>query len=53
MHSFNSFRFKKFEDFNPTYLGQSLCMNFDAVLSSFAEYPGKRIKEAKINNLHI
>jgi len=42
----NSFRFEKAENFNPVDLGQSLCMNFDAVLGSFREDSSKRINGA-------
>jgi hypothetical protein len=33
------FNFEKEEDFNPEVMGRSLCMNFDAVVSSFARRP--------------
>ncbi len=39
----NNFNFKKIDDFNPANLGRSLCMDFDAVLNSFAEAPDKRV----------
>jgi len=42
----SSFRFERAEDFNPTLLGRSLCMDFDAVVSSFEEDPEKRVKGA-------
>jgi uncharacterized SAM-dependent methyltransferase len=42
----NSFRFATAEDFNPAELGKSLCMNFDAVRSAFAEEPDKRVHGA-------
>ena len=41
-----NFRFDSAETFNPVALGTSLCMEFDAVVSSFAEDPKKRIKGA-------
>ncbi|MEB3177932.1 MAG: L-histidine N(alpha)-methyltransferase [Nostocaceae cyanobacterium] len=42
----SNFRFERAEDFNPAILGRSLCMDFDAVVSSFTEDPGKRVKGA-------
>jgi len=42
----SSFRFERAEDFNPTLLERSLCMDFDAVVSSFEEDADKRIKGA-------
>lgn len=42
----NHFRFEKAEDFNPTILGKSLCMDFDAALNSFVEDPKKRVNGA-------
>lgn len=42
----NNFRFERAEDFNPVDLGESCCMNFDAVLSSFIKEPNKRINGA-------
>ncbi|MEM8640182.1 MAG: L-histidine N(alpha)-methyltransferase [Cyanobacteria bacterium P01_G01_bin.54] len=40
------FKFASAEDFNPTVLGRSLCMDFDAVVNSFVEDPEKRVKGA-------
>lgn len=37
------FNFEKEEDFNPEVMGRSLCMNFDAVVSSFARRPEERV----------
>jgi uncharacterized SAM-dependent methyltransferase len=42
----NNFRFATAEDFNPAELGKSLCMNFDAARSAFAENSDKRINGA-------
>lgn len=41
-----NFRFDSAEDFNPKILGSSLCMNFDAVISSFARDPNDRVSGA-------
>lgn len=40
------FKFESAEDFSPVALGKSLCMDFDAVVSSFVENPEKRVKGA-------
>jgi uncharacterized SAM-dependent methyltransferase len=42
----SSFNFKTAEDFDPSSLGQSLCMNFEAAISSFTENPDERIHGA-------
>ena len=41
-----NFRFETAEDFNPAELGTSLCIDFDAVISSFKEDPSERIHGA-------
>ena len=42
----DTFRFATVDDFNPAELGKSLCMNFNAVCSAFAEEPDKRVHGA-------
>jgi uncharacterized SAM-dependent methyltransferase len=42
----SNFRFERAEDFNPVDLGESCCMSFDAVLSSFIKEPNERINGA-------
>jgi len=41
-----SFKFKTAEDFQPSSLGKSLCMDFEAALSSFTDNPNQRVHGA-------